>query len=241
MSGFGTEKGLLQRRIRGWVFHALKTPSSQKVFSKALFQERGRGEGMVVGCCKLLGVRTFVLEVKSQSGSGFLGGSGVKNIPVMQEMQKMWVCSLSQEDSLQEDMATHSNILAWRIPQTEEPGGYSPWDHKESDMMKVTDMIKVTEHIVSDSWEAHGLQLARLLCPWDYPRQEYCSQLPFQSPQDLPNPRTKSTSLASVLVGEFFTNVPLGNGSQNSVKQFTYQIISSLQFYYERTYLWTDR
>ena len=69
----------------------------------------------------------------------------------------MWVCSLSQEDSLQEDMATHSNILAWRIPWTEEPGGYSPWDHKESDMMKVTDMINVTEHIVSDSWEAHGL------------------------------------------------------------------------------------
>ena len=32
-------------------------------------------------------------------------------------------------------MATHSNILAWTIPRTEEPGGfYSPWDHKESDM-----------------------------------------------------------------------------------------------------------
>ena len=31
-------------------------------------------------------------------------------------------------------MATHSSILAWRIPQTEEPGGlYSPWGHKESD------------------------------------------------------------------------------------------------------------
>ena len=31
-------------------------------------------------------------------------------------------------------MATHSSTLAWRIPWTEEPGGYSPWDHKESDM-----------------------------------------------------------------------------------------------------------
>ena len=31
-------------------------------------------------------------------------------------------------------MATHSSILAWRIPWTEEPDGYSPWDHKESDM-----------------------------------------------------------------------------------------------------------
>ena len=31
-------------------------------------------------------------------------------------------------------MATHSSILAWGIPWTEEPGGYSPWGHKESDM-----------------------------------------------------------------------------------------------------------
>ena len=39
----------------------------------------------------------------------------------------MWVQSLSQEDPLGEEMATHSCILAWRIPQTEEPGGlHSP-------------------------------------------------------------------------------------------------------------------
>ena len=35
----------------------------------------------------------------------------------------MWVQTLLQEDPLEEDMATHSNILAWRIPWTEEPGG----------------------------------------------------------------------------------------------------------------------
>ena len=35
----------------------------------------------------------------------------------------MWVQSLGWEDPLEEGMATHSNILAWRIPQTEEPGG----------------------------------------------------------------------------------------------------------------------
>ena len=35
----------------------------------------------------------------------------------------MWVQSLGQEDPLEEDMATHSSILAWRIPWTEEPGG----------------------------------------------------------------------------------------------------------------------
>ena len=48
------------------------------------------------------------------------------------------------EDLLEKEMATHSSILAWRIPWTERPGlqsgllGYSPWNHKESDMPKHT-------------------------------------------------------------------------------------------------------
>ena len=37
--------------------------------------------------------------------------------------QKTWVQSLSWEDPLEKEMATHSSILAWEIPQTEEPGG----------------------------------------------------------------------------------------------------------------------
>ena len=41
----------------------------------------------------------------------------------MQEIQEMWVQSLSEEDPLEEEMATHSSILAWKIPWTEEPGG----------------------------------------------------------------------------------------------------------------------
>ena len=39
----------------------------------------------------------------------------------MQETQEMWVGSMSQEDPLKEEMATHSSILAWRIPRIEEP------------------------------------------------------------------------------------------------------------------------
>ena len=39
------------------------------------------------------------------------------------ETQETWVRSLGQEDPLEKDMATHSSILAWRIPWTEEPGG----------------------------------------------------------------------------------------------------------------------
>ena len=47
----------------------------------------------------------------------------VKNLPARQEMQEMQVLSLGWEDSLEKEMATHSSILAWRIPRTEEPGG----------------------------------------------------------------------------------------------------------------------
>ena len=47
----------------------------------------------------------------------------VKNLPAMQEMQEMWVQSLGQEDPLEEEMATHCSMLAWRIPWTDEPGG----------------------------------------------------------------------------------------------------------------------
>ena len=45
----------------------------------------------------------------------------VKNPPAMQEPQEMQVRSLGQEDPLEEGMATHSSILPWRIPWTEEP------------------------------------------------------------------------------------------------------------------------
>ena len=38
-------------------------------------------------------------------------------------MQKTWVCSLGQEDPLEKEMATHSSVLAWEIPWTEEPDG----------------------------------------------------------------------------------------------------------------------
>ena len=54
----------------------------------------------------------------------------VKNLPAMWET---WVLSLCWEDPLEEGMATHSSILALRIPWRGEPGGYSPQDHKESD------------------------------------------------------------------------------------------------------------
>ena len=54
---------------------------------------------------------------------GFPGNSVVKNPPAKQET---WVQSLEQKDPLEKEMTTHSNVVAWEIPWTEEPG-YSLW------------------------------------------------------------------------------------------------------------------
>ena len=59
-----------------------------------------------------------------------LVAQSVKNPPAMQET---WVWSLGWEDHLEEGMATHSIILAWRIPKQRHLVGCSPWGHKELD------------------------------------------------------------------------------------------------------------
>ena len=61
---------------------------------------------------------------------GFPGGISGKE-PACQ-------CRRRREDPLEEGMAIHSSILIWRIPWTEEPGGYSPWGGKELDTTEVT-------------------------------------------------------------------------------------------------------
>ena len=72
------------------------------------------GESFILGCISL---------IQSQIAWGLHSGSVVKSLTAIQEWQKMWVLSLGREDPLEKATATHSNILAWRIPWTEEPGG----------------------------------------------------------------------------------------------------------------------
>ena len=55
----------------------------------------------------------------------------VKNLPGVQET---WVLSMGWEDPLEEGMATHASIPAWRIPRTEEPGRLPSMGSQESDM-----------------------------------------------------------------------------------------------------------
>ena len=74
--------------------------------------------------CRELGLRVaHGLVAVGSLVAGFPRGLDGKESPVMQETR---VQSLNWEDPLEKGMATHSSILAWRIPWTEEPGSYSP-------------------------------------------------------------------------------------------------------------------
>ena len=66
---------------------------------------------------------SFILIYCNLTSGASLVAQLVKNPPALWET---WVRSLSGEDPLEEEMATHSSILVWRIPWTEEPGGLRP-------------------------------------------------------------------------------------------------------------------
>lgn len=69
----------------------------------------------------------------------FQGGAIGKELVCQCRRHETWVQSLGPEDPLVKGVATHSSILAWRIPWTEEPSGLqSMGSHKESDMIEVT-------------------------------------------------------------------------------------------------------
>ena len=63
----------------------------------------------------------------------------------MQETQEMWIQSLGQEDPVEEEMATHFSILAWKIPRTEEPAGLQS--------MGLHGITNPTDVSLSELWE----------------------------------------------------------------------------------------
>ena len=106
--------------------------------------------------------------------AGFPGGlDGLKkNLP---EVQETWVQTLGQEDPPEKGKATHSRILTWRIPWTEEPGGYSPWGQKESDITEwltspfsasCKSSRKTDGEAASRQQGEHSIGLARAWGPW---------------------------------------------------------------------------
>ena len=94
-----------------------------------------------------------------------------------------------REGPLQEGMATHSSILAWRIPWTEEPGGCSPWGCKESDTTEATSdacrgyccISQFSRSVASDSFRPHGLQHARPPCQSPTPSRSSLKLMSIES------------------------------------------------------------
>jgi len=76
----------------------------------------------------------------------------VKNPPAMQET---WVQSLGQEDPLEEGIATHSTILVWRIPWTEEPGGlWVMGSQRATDMTEQLTLTYKSLSIKQNAWKS---------------------------------------------------------------------------------------
>ena len=73
---------------------------------------------------------------------GLPSGSAVKNLTALQDVQEVWVQSLGREYPLQEEMATYSSIIAWRIPYTAEPDGL------QSTGLQRVRHDRVTEHTI---------------------------------------------------------------------------------------------
>ena len=99
---------------------------------------------------------------------GFPGGSMVKKPPIMWEPQETWFWSLHREDPLEEGTATHSSILAWSIPWTEEPDRLQPmglqrvghnWATSLSVMAKNEEELKSLLMKVKEESEKVGLKL----------------------------------------------------------------------------------
>ena len=154
-------------------------------------------------------------------------------------MRETWVWSLGWEDPLEEGIATHSSILAWRIPidrpvwRATVSEVTKSWTqltkHKADiqlnavfyshlDLEQTKDINGKAGEIRMNSAVNSVLYAQSLSCVWlfaipwtGFPRQEYWSGLPFSPPGDLPDPGIKFVSPASpTLAGRFFATVPPG-------------------------------
>ena len=90
------------------------------ILSPGVIQQKPEITAQIEGLCWRKGVPTTNKKQPVHLQRSSLVAQMVKNLPAV---QKTWVQASGQEDPLEKGMAIHSNILAWRIPWTEEPGG----------------------------------------------------------------------------------------------------------------------
>ena len=107
---------LIQHIMSAFQKHLTRHTKRQKKKEKYFWRDKASSEPDMAG----------MLEISDEELKGnyaFPGGSVVKNPPANAETQETQVWSLCREYPLEKEMATHSSILAWKILQTEEPGG----------------------------------------------------------------------------------------------------------------------
>ena len=127
----------------------------------------------------------------------------------MQEPKETWVWSLGQENPLKEEMATHSSILAWRIPRTEKPGGLQSmgsqtvwnglgiehwctrWKNPGLSNQSCLVSLESSCCLVTQSCPTlatPGTAACQAPLSMGFSRPEYWSGLPFPTAGDLPDP-----------------------------------------------------
>ena len=106
--------------------------------------------------CLLLSCRSSLWALVAQTAKSLLA------------MQEIWVWSLGQEDLLEKGKATHSSILAWRIPCVEEPEvGYNPWGPKDSDTTECLTFsgdLYMSTRLSSVMWAASNFSNLLFVC-----------------------------------------------------------------------------
>ena len=119
-----------------WAFASAKTLVYTHTVERNLFQHLVLGLRQMADAlnlrflmCKMKTITTSLLQTPEWLNKMASYGSPVKNPLAMQEMRVTRVHSLGREDPLEEEMATHSSILAWKISWTEEPGGWQKVRH----------------------------------------------------------------------------------------------------------------
>ena len=132
----------------------------------------------------------------------------VKNLPAMQEIQKTWIQSLDWEDLRDAETATYSNIVAWEIPRTEEPGGLQSIESQRVGLSS----------LMSASLRLYGLTVFfQAPLSMGFSRQQY-QKVPFLPPGHLPDPRIEPAPPA--LAGAFFITEPPGKlGAPQHIRQ----------------------
>ena len=149
----------------------------------------------------------------------------VKNLSAMWET---WVWSLSWEDPLEEGMATHSSILAWRILWTEEPGGlYCPWGQRDKDK-------NIYVYIFRASLVAQRVKnppSMRETCIWSLNLEDPCTRARQSTPVFLPGEFYGQRSLVGYNLWDCRVRHNWATNTHTHINMYIFRLFSIISYY----------